>query len=84
MSEPKPVIPTRIFVSCPLDDHLEAKYKAIKHGFLQKLISQNYTPYIFDDETEMSWNYDSLVKEMKCCQAAVVLSSSSLAIQQRQ
>lgn len=69
-------IKRRIFVSVPLDDHLDARQRNLKEKILQKVVAIGYEPQIFFHSgipAGMGWNFSNVDEVMRRCHGALIL-----------
>jgi hypothetical protein len=66
----------RVFVSVPIDDHLNAKQLDLKQKVLTKVESIGYEPQIFlyrGMAAGMAWNFSAVNEVMRRCHGALIL-----------
>lgn len=66
----------RVFVSVPIDDHLNVHQKGLKNEILNKVSALGYEPQIFffsGMAAGMAWNFDAAYEVMSRCHGALIL-----------
>lgn len=66
----------RVFVSTPVDDHLDERQRELKTKILERVSSLGYEPQIFlysGMPAGMAWNFSAATEVMRRCHGALVL-----------
>jgi len=66
----------RIFVSAPIDEHLDDRQRDLKNQILSKVSALGYEPQIFFFEgmaAGMAWNFSAAHEVMRRCHGALIL-----------
>lgn len=71
------MVKRRIFVSVPVDDHLDERRKKLKAAVLKRVAQMGFEPQQFlvsGIPAGMGWNFASVDEVMKRCQGALILA----------